>query len=284
MTEQFKDGLGSTCYRIQIEDSTLIINVTRGGIPISYQCKDRELFYNDVERYQNINTPIWGGIPILFPSVGKVEQDLYVEKGAEYPMPMHGIIRNMHWELHKEFQDGASFMIRSDEESLRYFPYHFTLIFRYILNENALEIYQSVINEDDTEFAFALGLHPYFLVGNREDVQIHMQGQLCENYLTGEKFSYPSEGLPKFEGKEFCYIVEDGSRGEMRILEADCKDYHLQMQYSTEYPYIVLWSAGEDFICIEPWTSKPNALNTRQELVQIKPKEEKTFVLKLKIK
>lgn len=46
------------------------------------------------------------------------------------------------------------------------------------------------------------------------------------------------------------------------------------VSFSNNYKYQLIWSVQEEgFICIEPWTAKADALNTKEDLISIKPGE-----------
>ncbi len=49
--------------------------------------------------------------------------------------------------------------------------------------------------------------------------------------------------------------------------------HNLILEYGEEFPYITLWSEpGKDFVCVEPWMAKPNAINTKEDLVTLNPR------------
>jgi galactose mutarotase-like enzyme len=47
---------------------------------------------------------------------------------------------------------------------------------------------------------------------------------------------------------------------------------------SPEFTHFVVWTLeGKDFVCVEPWTSPGNALNTGDRLLTLQPGESKTI-------
>ncbi|PSM30491.1 aldose epimerase, partial [Haliangium sp. UPWRP_2] len=46
------------------------------------------------------------------------------------------------------------------------------------------------------------------------------------------------------------------------------------------YKWLVVWTVkGKDFVCVEPWTARANALNSKDGLVHIGPRERrKSFI------
>ncbi|HEX4474788.1 MAG TPA: galactose mutarotase, partial [Polyangiaceae bacterium] len=46
----------------------------------------------------------------------------------------------------------------------------------------------------------------------------------------------------------------------------------IDVRGSPEFTRWVVWSlAGKDFVCLEPWTSPGNALNTKEQLLSVDP-------------
>lgn len=277
------DAYGSTIYTITDDTSEVCINITRGGIPISWKWQEKEVFYNDMQRYADSSLPIWGGIPILFPSLGKTEGGVYAIGDQRYPMPAHGFVRDMEWELYQTHKDGASFCCTSNAWSKQYFPYDFRLIFRYILRDNTLEIKQSICNTGEHAFAFAAGLHPYFAVSDIRTVSLDMQAKEYEDLLADITKPYEQMSFEHFS-TELCYLVQnERTQGTGAYLEADLGERSLQMQYSKEYRYIVLWSVGNDFLCIEPWSARVDALRTGRDVLTLQAGETKELSLSLSV-
>ncbi|NHM31678.1 hypothetical protein [Neobacillus terrae] len=58
----------------------------------------------------------------------------------------------------------------------------------------------------------------------------------------------------------------------------------ITITYGSDFPYVVLWSEeGQDFVCVEPWIAKNDALNSKEELRMIKPKESLNTTISISI-
>ena len=71
----------------------------RGGIIIGYGVEGTELLYLNNETFQDEEANVRGGIPILFPISGQLENGEYEWEGISYTMKNHGFARNMPWEV-----------------------------------------------------------------------------------------------------------------------------------------------------------------------------------------
>jgi glucose-6-phosphate 1-epimerase len=111
---------------------------------------------------------IRGGIPICFPQFGKLG-------GCTN---QHGFARNATWDFVDSEVDAAramakaTFTTSSTEETLKEFPYKFTLKYTVTIEKEFLNTRLEVINTDEKEFEFTTALHTYFGVKSVADVAV----------------------------------------------------------------------------------------------------------------
>ncbi len=110
--------------------------------------------------------PNWWGkhSPVLFPVVGSLRNDKYSWQGKEYSLPRHGFARERNFEGIRTGANEAKFILNSDEESLKVFPFQFQLILKYSLVDSGLKVSYTVLNTGGSEMFFCLGAHPAFAV------------------------------------------------------------------------------------------------------------------------
>ena len=66
------------------------------------------------------DSKFWGRTsPVLFPFVGSVRNGVYRVGGIEYAMGQHGFARDMEFQLAGQTENSISFILRSDEETLK---------------------------------------------------------------------------------------------------------------------------------------------------------------------
>lgn len=124
-----------------------------------------KLFYVSPISKLNPSTTARGGIPILFPQFG-----------ANGGLKKHGFVRDCHWQL---IQENSNEEEHTVEYALNIFPQDYpdwphaaSLNLQTVLTENRFSIQLSIKNEGFDEFSFTGGLHPYFEISSREEIQI----------------------------------------------------------------------------------------------------------------
>ena len=119
--------------------------------------------------------------PVLFPIVGSVWDGVYRSKGQKDLLPQgaawvpqtfklgqHGFARDMVFQLIDEGEDNEGnpqvlYVLRSNEETLKKYPYRFRLEIGYVLKGNAVEVIWRVMNPSrEEDLKFQIGAHPAF--------------------------------------------------------------------------------------------------------------------------
>src|SRR5699024_1105120 len=101
--------------------------------------------------------------PILFPIVGKVFNNKYRVENAEYELPQHGLARTREFEMIEKDDNHIVFELLWSEDTLKIYPYKFSLRLSYELLENGVKVGYKVKNLDDKEIYFSIGGHPAFM-------------------------------------------------------------------------------------------------------------------------
>lgn len=83
---------------------------------------------------------------MLFPTVGKLKNDEYFIDGKRYSMHQHGFARDMDFEVEEKQQTRAVFVLKSDSETKKAYPFEFVLKIAYTLFENTIETAYTVEN------------------------------------------------------------------------------------------------------------------------------------------
>jgi glucose-6-phosphate 1-epimerase len=128
----------------------------RGASPV--------IFTSDKSKYQQ-GTAIRGGVPVCLPWFGPRE-------GSQ----AHGFMRNRMWEvgsvnLGSDGRVDASFVTRSDSETLAMWPHEFSATLTYRIG-TTLEMELEVVNASAEPFTFSQALHTYFVVGDASQVRV----------------------------------------------------------------------------------------------------------------
>ena len=131
-------------YNIENEFYTVQVN-SMGAELHSFRSKQ-----TDSEYVWYGKEEIWSGqAPILFPVVGHVINDTITVNGKDYHLQKHGFARKREFELVSQEQSKVAFSLKSDEETLKQYPYEFELIVSYELDGNLLKASHTVKNLND---------------------------------------------------------------------------------------------------------------------------------------
>ena len=231
-----------------------------------------EYLWNGDEKYWKRNAPI------LFPFVGSLKDGSYTYQGQKYPMGQHGFARDMAFIKKEQTEDSIWFSLRSNEETLKKYPFQFHLELGYILTGSTIRVCWRVTNEDDKTMYFSIGGHPAFMCpldGKGEQTDYYLlfdtprniyYGRLNENGLLAERNIELATGggVMPIDAHLFdqdALIIEDEQTKTISLAGPDRKAY-LTVRFDT--PLVGLWSpAGKNapFVCIEPWCGRCDADN-----------------------
>ncbi len=222
--------------------------------------------------------------PILFPYCGRLKDNKYNVGGEVYKGSLHGFARDYEHEVFRCTSDSIVFVLCSNEQTIRLYPYEFKLYTEYRLEGNSLHCSFKVENTNDYEMPFSIGYHTglmcpfdntksienYSLVFEKKETPVEL---LCneEGFLSGKK--------KIFFNNEDTINLYDGFFKNSFVLTSLESDYISIVEKRTgnyvkvgikNFPYVVLWSApgAVKFVCIEPCYGLPDSQDTDGEFTK----------------
>lgn len=211
--------------------------------------------------------------PVLFPIVGSLNKGIYRYEGREYPMPQHGFARDMEFGLLSQTDNGLIFLLESDSETLKKYPFKFRLELGYRLDGNNLVVSWKVTNNDNKEMYFSIGGHPAFLcplcdgdvqtdckfrfdeIGDKDSIIASVIGD--NGMMSARKKSYAlNDEYLNITADLFdndALVIEDNQVHKVSLCGKEGKPY---LTVSFDAPLFGLWSPAKKnapFVCIEPW-------------------------------
>ena len=236
----------------------------------------------------------WGRhAPILFPIVGKLKDNKTIINGNQYEMTQHGFARDMEFEEIFKDENNIKYVVKSNEETLKKFPFKFELYVEYEINNkddaNELITKYVVVNKDEKDMLFGLGGHPAFICDynnenyelefeNKEDriefyklenglIKINPIKSILNNNkikLTKDIFDEDAIIMKHINSNK---VILKNIANNKKILEFDFKGF----------PYLAIWSKkGAPFVCIEPWQNHTDSVNTdgnfdkKEDIIKLK--------------
>ena len=216
----------------------------------------------------------WGRTaPVLFPIVGSVWNGEYKVNGVSYKLSQHGFARDMEFSLIKEAEDELVFELKDNEESLKKFPFKFSLKIGYKLVGSKVVVSYKVSNPDDKEMYFSIGAHPAFNCDlNKDELLFEKDGAAVSGSLKSNVIDMScgclsdkqidvetAEGIVKltpglFDGDAL--IFEDRQADAVTLVSEADGD---KLRVTCDVPLFGVWSPvkkNAPIVCIEPWNGR----------------------------
>ncbi|MBR1750132.1 MAG: aldose 1-epimerase family protein [Ruminococcus sp.] len=223
--------------------------------------------------------------PILFPFICSPKDKRYKADGKEYIMPSnHGFARDREFEALPKNDNSLSFRLKSDDESLKVYPYDFELTVRFTVRGDEVEVLNSVKNTGSRDMYFYLGGHPAFncpledgLAFDDYEIRYGEKETIVQPLLTGgERTVIDDEYGYRLTRALFDHdvIMKDKPNSKTITLMSEKSDKSVTLRFP-ESKCIAVWSStGNDdarFVCLEPWTSVPVYCDDEFEDIEKKP-------------
>lgn len=240
---------------------------------------------NQLEYLWQGDAAFWGKkSPILFPIVGTLKDNSYSYQGEKYNLPRHGFARDKAFTLEHRSEDKATFLLVSDEESVKNYPFSFEFRLHYALKDNVLSVTYAVQNTGEDLIYFSVGGHPAFrvpLVDGTTYTDYFIELNAAE---TSGRYPLSKDGLLELAPNPFlqntdkiplnpslfyedAVVLKHLSAKSMAIL-SEKTAHGLKMSFDG-FPYFGIWAAkNAPFVCLEPWCGIADSVNTTQELTE----------------
>jgi galactose mutarotase-like enzyme len=247
--------------------SAVVILPRRGALVTSFRVAGRELLYLDEATLADPSKNVRGGIPVLFPSPGKLENDEWRRDGRTGTMRQHGFARNVEWCAGPASSTAVTLTLASSPGTLAQYPWDFHAAFTFVLGGATLRISQRVQNTGSSPMPFGLGFHPYFRVTDKRAVRVDTRATRAYDNVT--KMAGPFGGFDLTSPEVDLHLLDHGSTESALHFGEGAR---LDVRASPDFARWVVWTlAGKDFVCLEPWTCPGNALNSGEGLITLAP-------------
>ena len=271
---QYSIGLGSPGeihLHDREEDTHVQIAPGRGGLIKRFQVRGRELLYLDEATYQDRQKNVRGGIPILFPNPGKLENDEFSIDGEKGKQSQHGFLRNKELRVVEFDADEGVVKLATEWQRSVAYPWSGKIALRVLLRGGLLRIEMMITNRDDRPMPFALGFHPYFAILEAQKPTFtvsHHAEQAMDNVQ--KRIVKVGKNIDFTQTEVDLHLIDHPSSSMSMFLK---DKLHATVRGSEDFGVWVLWTKrGKDFVCVEPWTSPANALNSGERVLHV-PKD-----------
>ncbi|CAN5203338.1 aldose 1-epimerase family protein [soil metagenome] len=204
--------------------------------------------------------------PVLFPIVGKLNQNSFRYQDKSFSLPQHGFARDSEFTVEAQSESVITFLLSSTEPLRTKFPFDFQLRIRYTLIDSTLEIRYEIKNPADTSMYFSIGAHPGFALAPGESLSDYyiefektetLDRHLLEEGLFNGKTERVVTASRKMDLNDEMMrkdaVVFKDMKSTILWLKSRRSDYVLKF-HSPGFPYFGIWSKpGASFVCLEPW-------------------------------
>lgn len=235
--------------------------------------------------------------PNLFPAVGSLLDHEYIFNGKTYPLKHHGFARDMYFDMLHQSEHSIALVLQQTEETLKMYPFKFTLVKTYRLHENTLSQTFRVINDDKLKIPVSFGAHPAFNAMPITDfvIQFSEEEKVKSNTLEGPYIS--DKELDIIKEKQIVLtentfdndaLIFQGLNSKKVSLASQTSNYRVEVDIS-DFPYLGIWAKPKaNYVCIEPWqgladyTSHNKKIEDKTGVVWVDVNQEisKTFAMK----
>jgi galactose mutarotase-like enzyme len=240
---------------------------SRGALITHWQARGRPQLYLDESTLADPTKNVRGGVPLLFPSPGKLENGRWARAGKSGAMKQHGFARDLPWTVAIQSESKLTLTLVSDDATRAVYPWDFHLTLRIVLDDATLRLELHTANTGAEEMPFGFGIHPYFHVTDKAHATISTHATKAYDNVT--KQTGPFRGFDLANGETDLHLLDHGST-ESTLKRGD--EGAVTVRTSPDFGRWVVWTLpGKEFVCLEPWTAPGNALNTGDGLLKLMP-------------
>ncbi len=223
--------------------------------------------------------------PILFPTIGRMRQGQYQVNGVTYDIPSHGFAPDSEFPVSHHCDTAVTFTLESSEATREMYPFDFKFSVIFSLEGFTLHKSHLVENTGTGDMYYEVGGHDGFNVpfldGEKmDDCAIRIPGIESFSPYEFDEFVTLQPKSRQIPAPDGCIALKPATYGiDCVILEnlpqrrAELLDSKGNVQLALDFPdmdYVTLWTKTVDFdtdyVCIEPWSSLPDAHFVSREL------------------
>lgn len=263
-------GVPAVGQLIELRNEQCRVSVApeRGALVTEFSVSGRELLYLDRATLNDATKNVRGGIPVLFPTPGKLEADRWAHAGRSGELKQHGFARNLPFAVKRADPAKAELVLEltSSAATLAAYPWEFRLELTFSLEALRLTIGSRIENRSASVMPCGIGYHPYFVANDKSHTKLDLRATRVFDNVT--KSYAPFTGFDLSAPELDLHLLDNPELGAA----LDFADGRLELRATPEFTTWVVWAvAGKDYVCVEPWSAPGNALNTGGHLIELGP-------------
>lgn len=274
---------------IKLKNDKFTVEINSFGAEINSFCLNKD----NSDLIWRGSPSVWKNhAPILFPFVARCLDGYYLIDGKKYEFSRnHGFARDMETKVIFHDETKAIFELTENDDTLKKFPYKFSLCSEYELTEKGLNWKLIVKNTDSLDFKFSIGTHTAFTCPQKNKSQnINDYYLEFQNHEELTSVLCTEDGYLQCDEKGNVPVTKkygESKKGIIPLTNEGFGNGHLFTNFTSEwvglrnkndnslikistkgFPYCMIWqntTQQKEFVCIEPWHGIPDKINTNHE-------------------
>lgn len=267
---------------VTIQNDRFTATINEVGAELTHlvdQASHRDLIWNN---------DLWPKhAPVLFPAIGRSNEDSYLIDGQRYEMPQHGFVSGETFTIVDQTPTAVTLSLKANAATRVYYPFDFELQVTFTLVATGLNLTFSVQNHGQQDLSYSLGSHPAFNVPFEAGEAFTDYELVLDPAPTDlQQFEIVKTPNPYRSGKELPVTTDKGViklnypmfDAGLIILKApnlahltlqSTKSKHSISLNLDDFDYVTLWTkegAQAPFLCLEPFNGLPDVAGDLREL------------------
>ena len=220
----------------------------------------------------------------LFPFIGRMWNGVFHYDGQTYTSRAHGLARYFEFDLECQTETSLTFLLISNEETKKEYPFSFEFRVSFILEGNVLTTKYDTKNTDSREMIYTFGGHPginipfgegvfedYYLDFNEPKEVSRLLLDETDSFMANVSVPFPLEEgkIMRLKHEWFNHdaVILDNTSHYVAIRST--KDHRAVAMRYDDFKFIGIWQVKKPdtpYICLEPWDALPAVVGTEVQL------------------
>lgn len=259
---------------VTLKNNVMSVEISEKGAEI------RRVTVNGEERLWSGDPAFWTGTaPVMFPICGGLPEDKFTYAGKEYTLTKHGFAKSMGFEVENQNGLSATFLLKSNAETLKMYPWKFEFRITYSLKGSRIKIDYDVKNLSNDTMYVSPGAHEaYACPEGIEDYDVIFEKKetlyscALDGNLISEKripIIKDTDTLPLYYS---FFAVDALVFKDLKSRFATLRNRKTGKCTSVSFDgfdYFLLWTKpGAGYICMEPWTGIPPMVGSNKDITE----------------
>lgn len=232
------------------------------------------IIFDGKEQLWERDAQIWDGqAPILFPICGGLKDGKFIYEGKEYFLEKHGFVRGAEFEIESADETKAVFLYKSNEETIKKYPFEFEFRVIFCLDGTDIKIDYSVKNMGANTMYYSVGAHEAYACP--EGVETYsvifektetLKSALLDGTILGHNFKMVGENIKELPLKKDYFLTDALIFTEIESRKVSLKNVTTGSKIDIDFKdfdNLLIWQKpGAKYICIEPWAGLPDYSDT----------------------